>query len=61
MRLKDLPEKERELALLRQKEYQIKRKKTVREDVEDFLLTAFSWQETPEGNEYWLNFITRKP
>jgi hypothetical protein len=48
MRISELPEGERELALLRQIECQITSNKTT-----DNLSLAFDWYSTVEGDEYW--------
>ncbi len=59
MRLKDLPEDVRKKALQRQKECQIKAKKEVKEDINEHLLTAFSWRETKEGDDYWVKIYKK--
>jgi hypothetical protein len=48
MRISELPEGERELALLRQIECRITSNKTT-----DNLALAFDWYSTVEGDEYW--------
>lgn len=47
MRIKDLPQEIKELALLRQKQF-----KNVM-NADEHLLTAFEWKLTPEKKEYW--------
>jgi len=49
LKLKNLPDPIRRVALKRQKEHKS------REDIEENLVTAFNWKQTPEGEEYWKN------
>lgn len=49
MKLRNLPDPIRKVALKRQKEWKC------RENIEEHLVTAFDWKKTPEGEEYWKN------
>ena len=47
MRIKDLPEPAKSLALKYQE------KSLDKANPNDYLLTAFNWADTKEGSEYW--------
>lgn len=54
MRIKDLKEPNKTLALKRQKEF-----RSI-ENENQIIAVAFDWSRTPEGRDYWLKLANKR-